>query len=218
MLHTTSIGFVVSRNTGASDRAIVGAQAGAVERRAFRQDRRSARSSTRDLGHDLRVTRLERLAVSRRAGFSTLVDVGHHELELDRGEVAFGVGLDTAVGERAQHDEDRVACCAARRELGTEALARLRARRQREVHELEARRHDLLRLGHHRQAVEALVGNRRDPDRGLVLARDREARERTEEAVCSRAGEPDETEVFHGLRRLSTTLLTFTEHAGGWPA
>ena len=46
---------------------------------------------------------------------STLVEVGHHELELERVEVAFGVGLDTAVVERAQHDRGSRRSCAARR-------------------------------------------------------------------------------------------------------
>ena len=81
------------------------------------------------------------------------------------------------------------------------------------MHELESGRHDLLRLRHRREPIEPLVGNRRDPDRGLVLARRRETREGAEEPVGAGAGEPDETEVLHGLRRLSTTLLTFTERA-----
>ena len=188
---------------------ILGAQAGAVERRAFRQDRERALERA-DLGHDLRVARLERLAMPREPVLDAL-DVGHDQIELDRGEVALGIGLDTAVGERAQHDEDRVGVAQRAEELRAEPFTGLRARRQGEVHELEAGRHDLLRLRHRRQAVEPLVGNGRDPDRGLVLARRREAGERAEEPVRSCAGEPDEPEVFHEVRRLSTTLLTFTE-------
>ena len=44
-------------------------------------------------------------------------------------------------------------------------------------------------------------------DRGLVLARRRQPGERAEQAVRAGAGEADEPEVFHRLRRLSTTLL-----------
>ena len=79
---------------------------------------------------------------------STLRDVGEHELELERDEIAFGIGRDATVGERAQHDQDRVAVAQRAEELRAETLARLRTRRQREVHELEARRDRLLRLRH----------------------------------------------------------------------
>ena len=74
--------------------------------------------------------RLQRLAVTRSSRFSTLLDVGHHELELDRGEVAVGIGLDSAVGERAQHDEDRVGVAQRTEELRAEAFAGLRAGRR----------------------------------------------------------------------------------------
>ena len=78
-------------------------------------------------------------------------EVGHHELELERVEVAGGIGGDPAVVERPQHDEDRVAVAQRAEHLGAQALAGLRAGRQREVHELEPGRTDLLRLRHRRE-------------------------------------------------------------------
>ncbi len=190
---------------GREDLTFLRAETGAVERGPFRQDRIHALEH-RDLGHHFGIARFQRLAVALDAALDGR-DVGHDELELDRGEVALGIGLDTGLRERAQHDEDRVGVAQRAEELAAEPFARLGAGRQREVHELEACGHDLLRLGHHRKAIETLVGDCRDSDRGLVLTRRREAGERTEQAVRAGAGEPDESEVFHRLRRLSTTLL-----------
>ena len=174
MLATISNGFVVSRKTGAS-RAI--SSASSAPRRIGRAvgEHHARLLQHLDLGPDVLVAALGRPALAGQPLLDTC-EVGEHELELERLEIALGIGLDTAVGERAQHDEDRVAVAQAAEELRAEALARLRPRRQREVHELEARGDGLLRLRHVGESQQTLVGQARNTHRGLVLAGHRRAR------------------------------------------
>src|SRR5207253_1969362 len=92
-------------------------------------------------------------------------------------------------------------------ELAAESFTGLRAGWQREVHELEAGVHDVLGLRHHREAIEPLVGHRRDADRRFVLARRGNSGQRAEEPVRARPGEADETEVLHrGAGYLSSSV------------
>ena len=149
-----------------------------------------------DLGRDLLVAALRRPPLLVEALLDAR-EVGHHQLELERFEITGRVGGDPAVVERPQHHEDRVGVAQRAERLGAQPLTRLHARRQRDVHELEAGPHDFLRRRHLRQRVEALVGNGRNPDGGFVLARGRKAGQRAEKPVRTRTREADEAEVLH---------------------
>ena len=98
----------MSRNTGASFARSPASRSARYERRAVGERSACARSSARDLGHDLGVAALRGAALTVEPLLDAL-EIGHHELELERVEVACGVRLDPAVVERAQHHEDRVA-------------------------------------------------------------------------------------------------------------
>ena len=149
-----------------------------------------------DLGRDLLVAALRGAPLAVEPLLDA-VEIGHHELELERVEIAGRVGGNAAVVERAQHHEDGVAVAHRSEHFRAQPFTRLETGWEREVHELEAGRHHLLRLRHGCETVEPLVGNGRDPDRGLVLARRRKARERAEQAVRPSTGEAHEPEVLH---------------------
>ena len=207
MLATISNGFVVEQEHGREARQLVGRERAAPDRRAVGEQRVRLLEHL-DLGQDLLVAALGRPALRVEALLDAR-DVGEHELELERDEIAFGIGGDAAVGEGAQHDQDRVAVAQRAEDLRAESLARLRPGRQGEVHELEARRDRLLRLRHLGERAQALVGEARHADRGLVLAGDGQPGEGAEQTVRARAGETHETEVLHrgaGYRSASLQL------------
>ena len=116
----------------------------------------------RDLTRDLGVAALRGAALTVEPLLDAL-EIGHHELELERVEIAGGVRLDPAVVERAQDHEDGVAVAYRAEHLGAETFTGLEPGRQREVHQLEAGRHDLLRLRHLREQVSVRRARLRSP-------------------------------------------------------
>ena len=110
-----------------------------------------------------------------------------------------GIGRDAAVVERAQHDRgSRRSCAALPSDLGAEALARLRARAAaRGARARSPRRTTFFDFDISASAVEPLVGQARDADRGLVLAGHGQAGQGAEQPVRARTRETDETEVLH---------------------
>ena len=109
MLTTTSTGLSVSRNTGASSARSSAVRSDAVDRRRRRRGSRAARSSAAiSPASDLSPLAARLLAVEPALDRR---EVGEHELELERVEVAARVGVagDRRVLERPQHEEDGVA-------------------------------------------------------------------------------------------------------------
>ena len=75
--------------------------------------------------------------------------------------------------------------------------------------EFERGRHPLDGVRHLDEAVEAVVGNGGDADRGVVFGRRVEAGQRRKQSVRAGAGEPDDPQVLHdrsGYRRPSTNF------------
>ena len=132
--------------------------------------------------------------------------VGEHELELEGVEVGARVGVagHRGVFEGAQDVEDGVAVAQGAEEAVAQPLSGARALHQRgDVDDLEAGVHELLGVRHLAQAVDALVGDLREGDRGLRggerVRRDhgRRAGQRVEQARLAAVREAHEAETFH---------------------
>ena len=160
-----------------------------------------------DLGDDLRVARLQRLAVRGRAGSrrSSTSAITSSSSIAARSPSGSGSTPPSANARSTM----RIASLVAQRaeELRAEPFARLRARAAARGARARSRSgttffdSDIAASRSRRSSGTVAIA-----DRGLVLARRRQAGERAEQAVRSGAGEADEPEVFHRLRRLSTTL------------
>jgi hypothetical protein len=143
--------------------------------------------------------------------FST---VGQGQLELDDAEVLDRVvrAVDVAVDEGAQDEHDRVDLADVGQELVAQALALARPLDEAaDVDDLHRGVDDVLRLGHHRQPIEPIVGDRGDAD-VRVLGGERVRRgeraaagEGVVQGALARVGETDQAEAFHrcaaGYRR-----------------
>ena len=138
------------------------------------------------------------------------LEVGQGELELDDPEVLERVGRtgDVVVDEGPQHEHDRVDLTDVGEELVAEAFTLRGALHQTaDIDHLDRCVDDLLRLRHHRQPIEAIVGHPRDPDVRVLGG------ERVRRSQCTSAGEcvverrlasigqSDETEAFHEVEQ-----------------
>ena len=133
-------------------------------------------------------------------------EVGEHELGADRLDVARRVHAaldvdDVLVGEVADDLADRVGLADVGEELVAEALALARALHEAgDVHELDDRGHDALRVDDLGERVEARVGHGDEADVGLdggegVVRRDRRlAGECGEQRGLAHVGKADDTE------------------------
>ena len=162
-----------------------------------------------DLGQDLLVAALRGPALARDALLDAR-EVGEHELELERGEIAFGIGRRPR-RRRTRAARSRIASqlrraprtLAPRPSPGFEPGGRARWTSSKPAATV------FFDFDISVSAPQPLVGQARDADRGLVLAGDRQPGERAEQAVRARAGESDETEVLHrgaGYRSASLQL------------
>ena len=166
----SSNGLVVSRNTGAR-RASSSAESAPRRIGVPSESAACACSSDVDLGHDLLVAALRGAALACRAAARRWRGRRARARARARADRLRDRARPARRRTRAARSGSRRSCAASPRNLAPRPSPGFDAGRQREVHELEARGHDLLRLRHRREPVEPLVGHRRDADRRLVLAR-----------------------------------------------
>ncbi len=144
------------------------------------------------------------------------LQVGEGQLDLDHAEVLEWIGGpgDVVVDERSEHEDDRVDLADVGEELVAETFALAGALDQAaDVDHFHGGVDRLLRLRHHREAVEPIVGHLRHPDVRVLRGERVRRSERATAGQCvvqralARVGETDESETFHEAPEATEAIL-----------
>ena len=193
----------MSRKCGASSVALLGGEAGPVQRPAVAEG-----GVRRAQGVELIAERpIElRLPLDLSEALLDRFQVGERQLQLDDAQVLDGVGGagDVVVDERPQDDDDGVDLPDVGEEAVAQALTLAGALDEpADVDHLDGGMHDVAALRHLGESVEALVGDLGDADVGIlggerVRRRQRSAAgEGVVQRALTRVGQADEAEAFH---------------------
>ena len=193
--------------------ALIVGEAAPIDRRARREqlDRSlERRHFVRD-----RLVALCRLAPLVELPFGR-IEIGERQLDLEhrqRIERVGGTGH-IGVGVRTEHVDDRVGLSDAGEKTVAETLTLVRPFDQTpDIGELNGGRHDIARLGHRGEFVEAVIGHSRHTDIGIDsgerVGRSQRAaaRQRVVQRRLACIGQADESEAFHEGARLPAANL-----------